>query len=57
MHIASDAAFQHILVFTLTEADSLFRRVLSLADGCAQLPAATFTTTKCVVSAMILYHT
>jgi hypothetical protein len=48
MRIASDSAFQHILVFTLTEADSFFRRLLSLEDGCAHLPAGTFTTAKCV---------
>lgn len=49
MRIASDSAFQQILVFTLTEADGFFRKLLSLEeDSCAHLPASTFQTAKCV---------
>ena len=48
MRIASDSAFQYILVFTLTEADSFFRKLLGLEAGCAHLPVATFTTAKYV---------
>jgi hypothetical protein len=48
IRIASDSAFQYILAFTLTEADSFFRKLLSLEGGCAHLPASTFTTAKCV---------
>lgn len=54
MRIASDSAFQHILVFTLTEADSFFRKLLSLEPGCAHLPAATFKSAKCVALVFIL---
>lgn len=48
LRIASDAAFQRILVFTLSEADTFFRRLLSLNPGAGTgIPAATFKSAKC----------
>lgn len=48
LRIASDAAFQRILVFTLSEADTFFRRLLSLST-CpgTTIPAAALKSPKC----------
>lgn len=48
MRIASDAAFHKILVFTLTEADTFFRRLLGV-QGKARLADADFTGAKCAL--------
>lgn len=49
LRIASDAAFQRILVFTLTEADTFFRRLLSLCTSPgAAIPAPALKSPKCV---------
>jgi hypothetical protein len=47
LRIASDAAFQHILIFTLTEMDSCFRRLLSLKSAPTPVPESTFSSPKC----------
>lgn len=46
LKIASDSAFQHILVFTLNEADSCFRRLLAVGNTSGPLPPATFSSSK-----------
>eukprot|EP00892_Ulva_mutabilis_P007512 jgi/Ulvmu1/5132/UM021_0149.1 len=47
LRIASDTAFQRILVFTLSEADTFFRRLLSLCTTAqGAVPAATFKSSK-----------
>lgn len=48
LRIMSDAAFQKILVFTLNEADTFFRRLLGVA-GKLRLQEADFKTAKCVL--------
>lgn len=47
LQIMSDAAFQQVLVFTLTEADTFFRRLLSLPASGA-VPSSTWNTPRCV---------
>lgn len=48
LRIASDGAFQRILVFTLSEADSFFRQLLSVRQlpGFA-IPSGIFKSSKC----------
>ena len=51
LRIASDAAFQRILIFTLSEADTFFRRLLTIdASPGTPIPAATVKSAKCVLS-------
>lgn len=49
LRIMSDAAFQRVLIFTLTEADTFFRRLLN-APPSGALADSTFTGGRCAAA-------